>query len=1411
MMDSPSEENSLAADDRASIMRPIRVATVQLDGLPFGLTSQGRYWIPAEPLASPSVADGEELDETLSTASLFSSIGSNASQVLRRIEQFATNPMVDKLSEVLAFLNSHHADLIVLPEYIVPEEALHVLLGYSSASAIVAGIGLVRNTEQAERLSDLSSDRIPVSDLLGRNAAAVVHQGQVRFVCKRYPAEAEAAIPGDGVDAFDIVVNGRQIRVAVAICLDFLRMGDAILDLSPEVVCISAYTPAIRPFEPDAPRDFLRVFANCARHGGTTIFAPSLRGPCFTSPLGVRALPSGVEGIVMVEHDRYRQTPSSLRRTENRLILRSEIVTRDDNNEAALTAITALSEMGSAGWAAGDFHTRISRWLDHLTDIGPLRESLEEYRRALAQEIHDEELMTLLVTHTTTAPGARVKDVRVAQSDFLVGRLGELVASGNPIPNVGRMIDAYQTLAGSLTGRRTLKSFTSDARWTFGLRLGPYDGESAVSTLPRQLSFLRSLRTLPPKALEVTYRLHTSRTVASPDLVALFDVIVSGDGSIVEAEQVEAQMRSMFVASWPVSSSDEPALPLDARHFATVKLLGKEVPAAREDWASLADLLRTHDIPIAVDMRVQRGKLSIDDVKVRVPAEANELAWLNAFPAIAAGEGAERRAMAFYSVISETGREPEPRDLEFTLMVSSAEPVPELLLVTIAREVFGSLDFEVTRGSHSSAESETCVLNPAEAIRIFHPPYGRMQSRGTAKKKDHELPFRGGRLPEVGTQLGTARLSGPRMDHRREVRLDESARARHVYVVGKTGTGKTNFLKEVCRQDIEAGRGLAVVDPHGDLVDYLVDHCASRLPETVLLDFGRRDFLPRLNPLMVDVSDKRTEALHTTDFLRALESRYYSEFTGPVFDDMVRMAIETMFAAETGARPSLDLVETMYRNRDLRLMVPHSLPTGSTLRDRWNVFEQLPEKEKAERITWMLAKFADLLPEGSPLRLSLCSSSPSSLSIERLVWSNGVLLVKLPEASLGPDAASFLGSLIVRRIQRAVFDFERGTGRSIEERPVFTLCIDEFQKFATSGLEGLLAEARKFRCGLIMAHQNFDQLFAFSRFEGARSRELLDAIMGNVGTVVAFRVGPQDAEALSELLACNRDDVAAVPKYKALCRLTVDDDESPPFTLTVEDAARRRGLPATGEAAREAMKDQGIWASIADTAIMVAGNAAAYEARLRQDFSGIVRDEKTEIAQTLMSDVADGLLPMDELVNRFDPDGEISANFLLDLVAEIVKVNLELEPGLVDEVARRLIDSTDNIAQEDDDVSYEAIKGAVDQTLASMTTLNVSPTAAQALAGRIAEVFDWLSGTDVDLRQMFAAPESFLKRLLGILAGGEVAANSDLLMALVHAETWEDVARTLPTSLGDAQVRGIRAAHFVIGRLRDSTSFTPLV
>ncbi|GIJ79813.1 protein of unknown function DUF87 [Micromonospora phaseoli] len=1377
--------------------RPLRLCVVQLDGTPQALSEYGKLWLPAEPLASEP-----DFTQALSATAFFAAAaGANASNILRDVQEIASTETRQLLSEILAFVDSREADVVVLPEYVIPISCLDVLVGFSRGRALVAGMGIVRNRAEAEMLAIQAGGRLGAGDLIGRNLSVLVENERVHLVTKHYPSEHEVAEVGNGPIVVETVLRGRAVRIGVAVCLDYLRSGDELLAQKPDVVCVPAFTATVAPFVPDRPRDYVRLIANCARHGGSTIVAPSLRGSAFVDKRGVAPVGRGYAAILMVDHDRYAQQPTSLARTENRLVLRSEIIERRADSEVAVTVVRALDERrdGQSGSVTTDLPEQLTRWLTHLPTQGPLRQSLEEYRRALAQGLDDDRHYALLGTHLAVTSMVEEEAVRAKQAKLVVRRIGDLVASGVEVPPVGALLDAHRALADKFREEDEIRRVDGNV-WSFAIRLGRYDSRRAVSTLPRQLNFLRALSALPPDSFSITYRLHSVSDPHSPDLRNYFDVIVTGDDSVVQADQVEGQLRSMLVACWSLSRSDESSgLPDGAYCLRITPDLSSHSPTVRDDWSPIFDLIRTHDTPIAMDMRVTpvaplgdstRAARTVDDDSVL-------LNTLTSMPYMTVGDEAERRAAAYFSLLRDMSKE-ESKGLGMSLVLSSEQPIPDLLADTIRHEVFGTIPATVEQVEPEVAHDEPVRFSPSELIRIFHPPYGQFQARGRQNQYDGLIHYQGPELPKMGLRLGSAKIAGPKVDRSIDVLLDETARVRHMYVVGKTGTGKTNFLKELCRQDLAgrrgadpaAKRGLVVIDPHGDLVDYLAWHCQDRLGETVLLDFGRSDYLPVLNPLLLDIHDERSEILHTTDFLRVLESRYYNEFTGPVFDDMVRQALETMFEPEFPVPRSLDLVEIMYRNREIRRLVAQSIESNTVLRDRWNVFESISESERAERVVWMLSKLADLMPSGSRVRASLCSTRNSPLSIDQIVWNNGVLLVKIPESTLGAGAASFIGSLLLRRIQRAVFDYERGTGRQVANRLPFTLYIDEFQKFATAGLEGLIAEARKFGCGLVLAHQNLEQLYAFSRFEGGRSRELLNAILGNVGTTVSFRVGPQDAEILSDVLRTTGRSFDELPKFKALCRLIVDHDDTPCFTLSVDDSRRQLGIKAAADRLNERMIEQGYWVSV-DESGDVERHLERFEEALssRRDQAKAAADRaRADLREELMSTPGDGFDKLNEF-GRTHP--EFGTPVLVHMLSGVVSFHLDAPAS----VRQELVDALAALFSGQTEPSADSADAFVESLLRPLLPADVVD---QAQATQlIAAVAQMIGVVDTDEEPVDAADiaamsvEIFIAGFVGALMDTE--SRRSLASQLVAAGVTSAAARAIVADLPAAVASAVRA------------------
>jgi len=223
------------------------------------------------------------------------------------------------------------------------------------------------------------------------------------------------------------------------------------------------------------------------------------------------------------------------------------------------------------------------------------------------------------------------------------------------------------------------------------------------------------------------------------------------------------------------------------------------------------------------------------------------------------------------------------------------------------------------------------------------------------------------------------------------------------------------------------------------------------------------------------------------------------------------------------------------------------------------------------------------------------SGGQSTVSIAETVKAGGILLVRIPEWEVSASAAAFLGSFVQERVRLAAYGRWSSIVNKGEALPFF-LYVDEFQTFATSGFEEIVAEARKFGLGLILANQNLGQLSSFSRFTGTSSSLLREAVLGNVANLVVLGVGSRDAEVLGAELGVEADSVRRIGVYSALVKARVRGEETPTFTLDIPAAETDRGLPAVRDAVRRLMVENGIWRSRKE----IAAEAAARETEMAE-------------------------------------------------------------------------------------------------------------------------------------------------------------------------------------------------------------------
>ncbi|MFF0359978.1 type IV secretion system DNA-binding domain-containing protein [Streptomyces fungicidicus] len=699
----------------------------------------------------------------------------------------------------------------------------------------------------------------------------------------------------------------------------------------------------------------------------------------------------------------------------------------------------------------------------------------------------------------------------------------------------------------------------------WGKVLGIYDDE-APATLPSQLDLLRALQDLDTPDVALVYRLRTSPEGGpNAEPSALFDLrCLSRDRETISAAEARTLDDLSAVALLPaynILGASELRVGYKYRtRIVPSARRGDELPIKR-DWAELVDLFRRREDDVALDITC-----TLTDVRVGKHRASLRTGHITSID----------RATAFFEAAAAECRyhQEGQRQLMVTVTLQSTAPIDQVFARTTGRMLFGTpvrLRPVQRYRPITSSPALGVVGCPEQLIRVWHAPYGNMQGRGLGSWRDTRIAMR--RKPpkvEAGVTLGRARWHGARFTKDEVVEISDADRTKHTYVVGKTGSGKTNVLKSLVRQDIRNGNGCAVIDPHGDLVDYALEHAGDRVEDVVHLDFGDPAYLPVVNPFLIDVEAESDYQMAVEEILEIIIRRSYSQFTGPVFDDTTRLMLKTIWHQEIRGDllPSIPLALEVLRTPGMRKWAAGVLgDVDPELADQWRAFEGMLASSVAETVRWAAAKFADFT-SGNPLQLLTAGSSP--LSFQDIYDERKILLVKLPETMMGPMSGQFLGSLMFNRIYRAA-----RAGGSAKAAPFF-IHVDEFQRFVSHEVEELVAEARKFNVGLTFAHQNLRQLEAFSRYEGSANARLAEAIFSNVGTMIVMKTSGRDVKAFADEFSVNEAQVRNIAQYEALARTVIGNVEQPAFSLVVGHEVSGRGDASVAGRVRERMIAQGI-------------------------------------------------------------------------------------------------------------------------------------------------------------------------------------------------------------------------------------------
>lgn len=396
---------------------------------------------------------------------------------------------------------------------------------------------------------------------------------------------------------------------------------------------------------------------------------------------------------------------------------------------------------------------------------------------------------------------------------------------------------------------------------------------------------------------------------------------------------------------------------------------------------------------------------------------------------------------------------------------------------------------------------------------------------------------------------------------RQPVALALDDRRRHVYVVGQTGTGKSTLLLNLIVQDLEAGLGLAVVDPHGDLIRQVLERVpADRIDDVVLIDPSDHEHPVGFNFLECEV-DQRDQVVESfIGLLYQLYDPYRQGIVGPRFEHGVRNAMHTVMAHE--GLTLVEVVRVMTDSQFVQRLLPRV--TDPLVRRYWtDQIAQTSDFHKSEVLDYVVSKFSNFVT--NRLVRNIIGQSRSTFSLRAIMDEGNILLVNLAQGKLGQKLSAFLGSVIVPKVLLAALsrvDLPR------EERRDFALYVDEFQSYATPAFVDIVSGARKYGLSITMAHQHVAQLPA----------EVREAILGNVGTQLALRVGVHDAALLAGAMqpsAFGIEDFVELPNFRAIARVLADGRYRPCFTLATHDEPPSRGGKWAAEIGRRSQARYG--------------------------------------------------------------------------------------------------------------------------------------------------------------------------------------------------------------------------------------------
>lgn len=425
------------------------------------------------------------------------------------------------------------------------------------------------------------------------------------------------------------------------------------------------------------------------------------------------------------------------------------------------------------------------------------------------------------------------------------------------------------------------------------------------------------------------------------------------------------------------------------------------------------------------------------------------------------------------------------------------------------------------------------ILNSIELATLFHFPQQEDIPTSQLTRQDSKQVDGPRNMPDSGLLLGYNVFRGIK----KPIRLDDYDRTKHMYAVGQTGTGKSTFLENLALQDMLNGDGFAFIDPHGDTAERLLCMVPKERTEDVIYFCpADTDYPLGLNIFEAQTDDQKDFVIQEViNVLYKLYDPQRQGIIGPRYEHLFRNAALTVMSGPDGGTfidiPKL-FSDSAYVNQKIKYV------TDQNVLDFWQ--KEMPQSKRSNEfgdvVSWFVSKFGAFL--SNAMMRNIIGQTKSAFELRDIMDNKKILLVNLSKGRTGEMNSRLLGMMFVMKFQAAAMS---RANMPEEERVDFALYVDEFQNFSTDSFATIMSEARKYHLNLIVANQFTTQL----------TEEIRDAVFGNMGTIVSFRVGQNDVDTLTRYFQpqFDPDDLLRVPNFNSIVRTLIGGVPTQPFSM----------------------------------------------------------------------------------------------------------------------------------------------------------------------------------------------------------------------------------------------------------------------